>query len=106
MTNNSHRDCVHPATKAGRAACRKNNQAGIRDFYADRSMRVAEALHRLFPEHSIACITSVVDSYLQNWYDSQIEDPTAEWCKGEPTDRAAMNAADMISGLCRCDELA
>lgn len=40
MTTTSHTDCTHPATKAGRAACRRaRSQSATRDRIAREAIR-------------------------------------------------------------------
>ncbi len=52
--------------------------------------------------HSVYCSWHNVMAYLENWTTSQIEDPTAEWCKGEPTVDLLVEWA-VSSDTCRCD---
>lgn len=101
--NNSHRDCRHEATKAARTACRKLRAQGI-----DTTTGLAEiAAHHVArtTDHNLYCGWHNAMSYLENWTDSQIEDPTAEWCKGEPTRAIVIQGTeDLLSDLCRCQD--
>lgn len=104
MTNNSHRDCRHEATKAARTACRKLRAQGI-DTTAGMAEVVAHRIVRAHPSHNLYCAWHNAMSYLENWTDSQAEDPTAEWCKGEPTHTIVFEGTrDLVGDLCRCDD--
>lgn len=103
MTTNSHRHCDHDATKAARTACRKLRAQGI-DTTLGLSDLVANRLHRANPDHTRDCCWHVTSAFLENWSDSQAEDPTAEWCKGEPTSEAILRqASDALGQMCYCD---
>jgi hypothetical protein len=54
-------------------------------------------------DHTRHCAWHNVMALVENWDESQAEDPTAEWCQGEPThDYLTENALDMIDGYCQC----
>jgi hypothetical protein len=104
MNNNSHRDCRHEATKAARTECRKLRAQGI-DTTAGIDAIAAHRLHRAYPDHNLYCCWSIAMSFLENYTTSQIEDPTADWCKGEPTPELIFaQASDAMSGMCRCED--
>lgn len=103
MTNNSHNDCDHDATKAARTACRKLRAQGI-DTTLGQADLIANRLHRKHPDHTRNCHWHNAMAYLENWDLSQHEDPTAEWCKGEPSHDVVFNGAEnMIGFICNCD---
>lgn len=100
MTNNSHRDCRHEATKAARTTCRKLRAQGI-----DTTTGLAEVVaHRLTREtdHNLYCAWHNAMSYLENWDDSRAEG--CDWAQAEPTHAIVTEGTrDMIGDLCRCD---
>lgn len=103
MTTNSHRHCDHDATKAARAACRKLRAQGI-DTTLGLEDLAANRLHRAHPDHSRYCCWHACMAYTENWEQSRVEDPTAEWCKDDPTVEIVIEgAADLLDGLCNCD---
>jgi hypothetical protein len=103
MTTNSHRHCDHDATKAARAACRKLRAQGIDTTLGVEDL-AANRLHRANPDHTRNCCWHQVMSVSENWAVSQVEDPTAEWCKGEPTvDYLIEQGACMLDACCLCD---
>lgn len=54
--------------------------------------------------HTLYCAGHCVACYDENWADSRDEDPTAEWCKGEPTLADLIEGGrDLVSGLCYCE---
>ena len=62
-----------------------------------------EAFAQLDGAHTRNCCWHLVMSYAENWTASQVEDPTAEWCKGEPTVDLMVNfALDSCDGMCNC----
>lgn len=102
MTN-SHSHCDHDATKSARAACRKLRAQGIDTTISSDNLAAAR-LHRIATNHDLRCCWHVTMAILENWDTSQIEDPTAEWCKGEPTvDYLVDTGRDLIGGICYCD---
>lgn len=99
----SHSHCDHDATRAARAACRKLRAQGI-DTTLGLSDLAANRLHRANSDHTRNCCWHVVSSYIENWYQSQGEDPTAEWCKGDPSVGIVLQgASDMLGDMCYCD---
>lgn len=102
MTN-THRHCDHDATKTARAACRKLRAQGI-DTTLGLADLAANRVSRIVTDHTRNCAWHCAMSYLENWDTSQAEDPTAEWCKGEPSVELLVGAVrDMIGGMCYCD---
>lgn len=102
MTNNSHRDCRHEATKAARTACRKLRAQGI-DTTTGIDSVVAHRLHRAHPEHNLYCCWHATMSYVENWDDSRAEG--CDWAQAEPTaDVVFTGTEDLLGGLCRCHE--
>lgn len=54
--------------------------------------------------HTTYCAWHAVMAVSENWDTSQIEDPTAVWCQGDPTVGDLVEPArDLISGYCHCD---
>lgn len=103
MTTNSHRYCDHEATKAARTACRRLRAQGI-DTTLSLQDLAANRLSRIVTDHTRTCCWHQVMAVLENWAQSQAEDPTADWCKGEPTVEYLVNEARcLIDNCCLCD---
>lgn len=101
--NNTHSHCTHEATKAARTACRKLRAQGV-DTTAGVEDIAAARLHRSHSDHTLNCCWHAVMAIAENWVTSQVEDPTAEWCKGDPTPAVLVEAAsDLIGDYCHCD---
>lgn len=100
MTN-SHRHCTHEATKAARTACRKLRAQGI-DTSAGTVDIAAARLHRANPDHTLNCCWHAVMAIAENWAESQVEDPTADWCKGEPTPAYLAEEGVHMLDMCNC----
>lgn len=64
-----------------------------------------QAVEQLVAEtgHTKYCVWQAVRSYDENWADSRVEDPTAEWCKNDPTVGQLIEGSHPLVGdMCRC----